>query len=300
MSQYKQIAAQYAGLQKIICRVLEKTDEKALFVENKWEKEIGSGITCIIQNGAAFEKVGVNYSAVEGNFSPQMEKMLGEKAEKYSATGISSIIHPVNPHVPIIHMNIRYFALNNGVEWFGGGIDLTPHYIDIAEARLFHQKIKAVCDKFCLAYYPHFKKWADDYFFLPHRNETRGIGGIFFDRLKPGKEFSSDQLQAFVLELGNAYPQIYSEIVTRKKNLPYGESEKKWQQIRCGRYVEFNLIYDRGTKFGLESQGNTESILISLPTNASWEYNYQATKGTPEYATLELLKKDIDWINYPS
>jgi coproporphyrinogen III oxidase len=298
MGKVEQIASLYCGLQKNICNLLEQTERKASFKEDSWEKEIGSGVACVIQNGEVIEKGGVNYSFVKGNFTPRMEKLLGVKANSYSATGVSSILHPVNPYVPIIHMNVRYFALDNGIEWFGGGIDLTPHYVDIAEAKAFHLELKNICDKYSNLFYPHYKKWADDYFFLPHRGETRGVGGIFFDRLIPDNTISFEQLRSFSLELGNAYPGIYSKIVRKKSNRAFDEAAKKWQQIRRGRYVEFNLLYDRGTKFGLESGGNTESILISLPTNASWEFNHSAASGSAEDQTLQMLKKDIDWINY--
>ncbi len=298
MSKVQQIASAYSELQKKICRILEKADGKASFTEHTWEKEIGSGSTCVIQNGNVIEKGAVNYSFVQGEFTPQMGKLLGEKASHYAVTGISSIIHPVNPHVPIIHMNIRYFELDNKTVWFGGGIDLTPHFVDVAEAKAFHQQLKTMCDKYSAAFYPHFKEWADNYFFIPHRNETRGIGGIFFDRMKPDHTISFEELLRFTLELGNTYPKIYAEIMQKKSKLSFTEAEKKWQQIRRGRYVEFNLVYDRGTKFGLESNGNTESILVSLPANASWEFNYKVETDSPEYHTLQMLRKEIDWVNY--
>ncbi len=298
MRKVEQIASLYSGLQKNICGILEKTDGKASFAENRWEKEIGSGVTCVIQNGNVIEKGGVNYSFVQGNLTPQMRKLLGVQAKTYSATGISSIMHPVNPYVPIIHLNVRYFALDNGTGWFGGGIDLTPHYVDVSESKAFHRELKLICDKYSELFYPNYKKWADDYFFIPHRNETRGIGGIFFDRLAPDPTIGFESLLSFTLELGNAYPLIYSEIVKKKSKLAFTEAEKRWQQIRRGRYVEFNLIYDRGTKFGLESDGNTESILISLPANASWEYKYETVADSAESLTLQLLQKKIDWVNF--
>lgn len=297
MRKIEQIATLYAELQLRICNILAKADGKASFEENRWENEIGSGMTCVIKNGNAIEKGGVNYSYVSGNVTTQMEKILGEKADRYSATGISSIMHPINPHVPIIHMNVRYFELDNGRGWFGGGIDLTPHYVDVSEARAFHLVLNAICGKYSDLFYPRFKKWADDYFFLPHRGETRGVGGIFFDRLIPDSTCSFEQLLSFTAELGNAYPEIYSEIVKKKSTRVFSETEKKWQKIRRGRYVEFNLICDRGTKFGLESGGNTESILISLPADAAWEYNYATAPGSAEDRTLKLLKKNIDWVN---
>lgn len=299
MQNAKHIAELYASLQEKICDILEKADGGSVFQHNRWEKEIGSGVTSVFQNGKAIEKGAVNFSFVEGKFNKAMETLLGEKADKYSATGISSILHPLNPHMPIIHMNIRYFALDNGTEWFGGGIDLTPHYIDFAEAKAFHHKLAAICNKYNPAFYPEYKQWADNYFYLPHRSETRGVGGIFFDRLKPGKEATFEQILEFTLSLGEAYPEIYAERIREKAQMTFGESEKKWQALRRGRYVEFNLIYDRGTKFGLESGGNTESILVSMPPTSAWEYNFSPQDGSPEQNTQNYLRKDIDWLNFP-
>ncbi|KAF0239009.1 MAG: coproporphyrinogen III [Prolixibacteraceae bacterium] len=297
MNKIVKIAEAYTELQSMICRILEKADGKANFSVNPWQKDIGNGITCVLQDGAIIEKGAVNFSFVKGKFSAQMEKLLGEKAVEFAATGISSILHPINPWMPIIHMNVRYFALNNGSSWFGGGIDLTPHIILPEDAVLFHRLLKEVCDRFDADFYPEFKNWADDYYFLPHRNETRGVGGIFFDRLKPAENQGFDKLFGFTCALANAYPKIYSGFMEKNGQKSYYEREKKWQNLRRGRYVEFNLIHDRGTKFGFESDGNTESILLSLPTNASWEYNYIPEPGGFEEATLKQLKKGIDWLN---
>lgn len=292
------IAQTYSEVQKEICEILEVADGKGKFAENKWNKEIGSGNTCVLQNGAIIEKGAVNFSFVKGEYSPEMEQLLGEKASSFAATGISSIIHPINPLVPIIHMNVRHFALDNGVSWFGGGIDLTPHIIEPEDAAIFHKALKTICDKYNAKFYPEFKTWADDYYYLPHRNETRGVGGIFFDRLKADDNNSFQQLFDFTIELAKAYPIIYAEFMKKNSSKSYTEREKEWQNLRRGRYVEFNLIHDRGTKFGLESGGNTESILASLPANASWEYNYEAEPGGFEENTLQLLKKGINWIDY--
>lgn len=298
MKEIEKIADSYKKIQAEICKVLELADGKGKFSFNKWEKEIGSGITCVLQKGEIIEKGAVNFSFVEGAFTKQMEQLLGEKADSYAATGISSILHPVNPWMPIIHMNVRYFALNNGVSWFGGGIDLTPHIIIPEDAAYFHRALKEICDPVNADFYPEYKKWADDYYFLPHRNETRGVGGIFFDRLKPGQENSFETLLKFTQELAKNYPVIYSGFMNKYGKKQFSEREKNWQNLRRGRYVEFNLIHDRGTKFGLESNGNTESILLSLPANASWEYNYIPEKGGFEEKTLQLLKKEMDWINF--
>lgn len=292
------VAENFLETQENICQTLEQADTQKQFSRDKWEKEIGGGLTRVLQDGKHIEKAAVNFSLVKGSYSPKMEKLLGEKAETYAATGVSSIIHPHNVHVPIIHMNIRYFTLNNGTHWFGGGIDLTPHYIVKEDAAWFHRQIKDICDSYKADFYTRFKKWADDYFYIEHRNETRGVGGIFFDRLKPANDEEAEHLLSFVLELGNAYGRIYAEMIRKSADRPQTGNEKDWQKLRRGRYVEFNLVYDRGTKFGLESGGNTESILLSMPPQASWEYNFVATKGSKEEETLEGLKKDINWLQY--
>lgn len=290
------IAALYKETQKSICSVLEKADGKGKFITDYWEKEIGSGITCVMQNGSIIEKAGVNFSYVSGNFSDKMAQLLGEKASGFSATGISSIIHSSNPFVPTIHMNVRYFCLDNGSAWFGGGIDLTPSYINVEEARIFHSTLKYICDKYNKSYYPDWKTQADDYFYLKHRNETRGIGGIFFDYIKPHNEVETSKMVELCCELANTYPKIYSNLMAANGSKTYSKNNKDWQKIRRGRYVEFNLLYDKGTKFGLESDGNTESILISLPSEVKWNYNHLPKKDSPEEATLNLLKKDINWV----
>ena len=286
----------YKDIQQIICRTLEEADGKGKFSESTWEKEIGSGITCVMQNGAIIEKAGVNFSSVKGKFNDNMARLLGEEAGTFAATGISSIIHSGNPFVPTIHMNVRYFSLDNGSVWFGGGIDLTPAYINLEEARRFHQTIKNICDKYDITFYPSWKNWADDYFYLPHRKETRGIGGIFFDRVKPASDIDFEKMLLLTSELARIYPIIYGELMDANGRKPFTSAQKKWQKIRRGRYVEFNLIHDRGTKFGLESEGNIESILVSLPAEVEWVYQYQPKPGSPEGLTQELLKKGIDWV----
>lgn len=297
MKEIEEIAETYSEMQKEICQVLETADGKGKFTKNKWSKELGNGITCVLENGAIIEKGAVNFSFVKGKYSEKMEQLLGEKANHYAATGISSIIHPINPWMPIIHMNVRHFTLDNGVSWFGGGIDLTPHIIELEDAISFHTTLKEICDQFDIQFYPKFKNWADDYYYISHRNETRGVGGIFFDRLKPDEKSSFEKLFEFTIALAKAYPNIYSGFMKRNSSRAFSEREKKWQNLRRGRYVEFNLIHDRGTKFGLESNGNTESILVSLPASASWEYDYVPESGGYEENTLRYLKKNIDWIN---
>ncbi len=285
-------------IQDHICKELELEDGKGKFIEDKWDRlEGGGGRTRIIQNGNVIEKGGVAFSAVSG---PTPEKILNKlKLEKadFFATGVSIVLHPESPMVPIIHMNIRYFEMSTGVKWFGGGIDLTPHYVDLDDAKYFHQEIKATCDKFHPEYYPKFKKWADDYFFSKHRNETRGIGGIFFDRLVSDDPQEMQKIFEFVKAVGYLFPKIYRHFMAKNKSLTYGEKEKKWQALRRGRYVEFNLVWDAGTKFGLDTNGRTESILMSMPPAANWEYMHQPEKGSKEAKTLDYLKKDINWAN---
>jgi coproporphyrinogen III oxidase len=292
------ISTYFQILQDNICTALETADGKAIFREDAWIREGGGGgKTRVIEGGNVIEKGGVNFSAVWGNLHPKMVQNMGLSEETtFFATGVSIVLHPQSPKVPIIHKNIRYFELGNGNCWFGGGIDLTPHYIDIDDARWFHQQLKDTCDKHSPDYYPRFKQWADDYFFSPHRNETRGVGGIFFDYQKPTDDISKEDLFAFVTSVGEAFAPIYTHFMSKNKNIPYNEAEKQWQMLRRGRYVEFNLVHDRGTKFGLETNGRTESILMSLPPMAQWVYDYIPVSNSEEMKTLQLLKKDIDWL----
>ncbi|WP_162426363.1 oxygen-dependent coproporphyrinogen oxidase [Pontibacter pudoricolor] len=281
-----------------LVRDLENCDGGTTFQTDEWQHaEHGGGITRIIEHGTVLEKGGVNFSAVGGQLSPQFLKMLEMPDPNFFATGVSVVMHPHNPMVPITHMNVRYFEAGNGNAWFGGGIDLTPVYVDLKQAQEFHQAMKAVCDKHHPSYYPAFKKWADDYFFNDHRNETRGVGGIFFDRLMATEEFTIKQRFDFVKDVAYAFAPFYTKIINENRKLPFTEAQKKWQLIRRGRYVEFNLVYDRGTKFGLMTGGRIESILMSLPELASWVYNHKPEPGSPEEQTLNYLKKDIDWIN---
>lgn len=294
----EKIIADFMAIQDHICKELEAGDGKALFFEDEWDRaEGGGGRTRIIKDGNIIAKGGVAFSAVHG---PTPEKILGklnlEKAD-FFATGVSIVIHPDSPMVPIIHMNIRYFEMSNGVYWFGGGIDLTPHYVDSDDAAYFHQQVKDTCDRFDPAYYPKFKQWADEYFFIPHRNETRGVGGIFFDRLVASEEVPFQDLFEFVKSIGYLFPKIYRHFMSKNSGLPFGENERKWQALRRGRYVEFNLVWDAGTKFGLDTKGRTESILMSMPPVAAWEYNQQPQPGSLEAFTLDQLKKGMDWTN---
>jgi coproporphyrinogen III oxidase len=291
------IAEQFRLLQDHICNRLEQVDGKGKFIEDKWNREEGGGgRTRIIRNGGVIEKGGVAFSEVFGPVSDVMKKQLGLDGSDFFASGVSIVLHPENPHVPIIHMNVRYFEMDNGTYWFGGGIDLTPHYIVPEQAKLFHQGLKKICDKYHSDFYSKFKKWADDYFFIPHRNETRGIGGIFFDHQTGNESISKEQLFQFCIDLGNAFPELYAQQVEFGRNRTFSDQEIHWRNLRRGRYVEFNLVHDRGTKFGLFSGGRTESILMSLPADASWEYNYEPLDDSPEKNTNLSLKKSIDWL----
>lgn len=296
------VEAYFKSLQNTICLALEETDGKARFQEDIWTRpEGGGGKTRIIQEGNIIEKGGVNFSAVEGKLPQNIADALKLVAANFFATGVSIVIHPNQPHVPIIHMNVRYFETmdadgNPLVSWFGGGIDLTPHYVDEKQAGWFHQELKNTCDEFDLAYYPKFKKWADDYFFIQHRKETRGVGGIFFDRLSETPSCSMVQLFSFVQAVGNVFAPIYTHLMRINHGKKFTPEEKQWQLLRRGRYVEFNLVYDKGTKFGLDTNGRIESILMSLPNMASWIYNFPVNANSNEAKTLSLLQKEINWI----
>ncbi|MBD1392096.1 oxygen-dependent coproporphyrinogen oxidase [Mucilaginibacter glaciei] len=300
----EQIAADYQEIQDEICAALEATDGKAVFEQELWDREGGGGgRTRVIQNGNIFEKGGVNFSAVHGTLPHTMKKALNVEQDDFFATGISIVIHPNHPLVPIIHMNIRYFEMpssfntnHSPVRWFGGGIDLTPHYVVEDDARFFHESLKAVCDQFYHDFYHRFKIWADDYFFIKHRDETRGIGGIFYDRLTANDDMSWTDIFEFSKAIGRSFIPIYTELVNRNRGKKFTEQQQLWQYQRRSRYTEFNLVYDAGTRFGLETNGRIESILMSLPPTAKWVYNYQAEPGSEEEKTLSLLKKGINWV----
>jgi coproporphyrinogen III oxidase len=292
------IADYFKKLQDQICQGIELEDGGALFKEDLWDRpEGGGGCSRLMANGNVLEKAGVNFSAVHGPLHPKMVTSLNLKEEvDFFATGVSIVMHPKNPWVPIIHMNVRYFELSNGEHWFGGGIDLTPHIIIPEQAKWFHQQLKSVCDQSDLNYYPKFKNWADDYFFSPHRNETRGIGGIFFDYLKSNHSDEKLANFSFVQSVGEAFVPIYTHLMRENATRTFGQAEKDFQLLRRGRYVEFNLVHDRGTKFGLETNGRTESILMSLPPLAAWEYMYDENSYPEGKNTLELLKKGVEWV----
>jgi coproporphyrinogen III oxidase len=300
----EQIAADYQQIQDEICAALEATDGKAAFEEEEWQREGGGGgRTRIIQNGDIFEKGGVNFSAVEGQLPHTIKKALNVEQDDFFATGVSIVIHPNHPLVPIIHMNIRYFEMPSSfgkdsppVRWFGGGIDLTPHYVIDQDARFFHGGVKDVCDRFNADFYHRFKVWADDYFYIKHRNETRGIGGIFYDRLTATDDMKWEDIFEFSKALGRSFIPIYTQLVNNNRTKEYTADHQQWQYQRRSRYTEFNLVYDAGTKFGLETNGRIESILMSLPPTAKWVYDYHAAPGSEEEKTLSLLKKGINWV----
>lgn len=299
----EQITADYQTIQDEICLALETLDGKSKFEEELWERNGGGGgRTRVIQNGNILEKGGVNFSAVYGTLPDVMKKALKVESDDFFATGVSIVIHPNHPMVPIIHMNIRYFEMPstmagvNPIRWFGGGIDLTPHYVFDDDARFFHQSLKLVCDKFSIDFYNKFKAWADDYFYIKHREETRGIGGIFYDKLVANDDLTWESVFEFSKALGRTFAPTYTELVNRHRDDHYNEQQQNWQYLRRSRYAEFNLVYDAGTKFGLETNGRIESILMSLPPTAKWAYNYRAEPGSEEEKTLSLLTKGINWV----
>ena len=288
----RQITAYFQDLQDRICRTLEQTDGSAQFHEDIWQYAGGGGgRTRVLQDGAVFEKAAVNSCAVEGSFPEHIAARINIAAAQFFACGISLVLHPQSPMAPIVHMNLRYFEQSDGKWWFGGGADLTPCYPFVEDIRHFHGSLKTACDAHDPHYYGRFKKWCDDYFFLKHRNETRGVGGIFFDRQSTniGADF------AFVREVGECFLPAYLPIVQRRSVMPYGEREKTFQLIRRARYVEFNLLYDRGTAFGLETMGRVESILVSMPPVARWPYAWTPEEGSREAALAHFLVAR-DWL----
>ncbi len=290
------------NLQDKICSGLESVDGKERFAEDLWERaEGGSGKTRVIANGNVFEKGGVNTSVVFGDVTPPMKKQLNIDGDKWFACGVSIVIHPSNPFVPTIHCNYRMFELYDTNEvlidrWFGGGADLTPYYLFEEDAIHFHAVHKNVCDQFNNTLYPEFKKHCDDYFVNWHRNnERRGIGGIFYDYQREDR-LSVDQWMQFSQLCGEAFLAAYLPIVEKRKHTPFTAQHKKWQELRRGRYVEFNLVHDRGTIFGLKTNGRIESILMSLPPTVRFEYNFQPEPGTPEDELLQTCLKPRDWV----
>lgn len=294
MSIKDKFVAYIQDLQDSICAGLEAEDGKAKFAEDNWQRpEGGGGRSRVITGGNVFEKGGVNISMVEGALPAAMQQAFNVPESNFFAAGLSLVIHPLNPFVPTVHANWRYFELydKEGTRldcWFGGGSDLTPYYIFEDDARHFHGTLKAAMDPFGAEHYPTHKQHCDEYFVNKHRdNEMRGIGGVFYDYLRPVGAADEARLLAFQQANGNAFLPAYLPIVRQRKDLPYTEKEIEWQEIRRGRYVEFNLIHDRGTLFGLKTNGRTESILMSLPPRARWEYCYQPAAGSREESMMQ-------------
>jgi len=296
-----QVKKYLVQLQESICSDLESLDGRAIFEIDRWTKEdgSGSGITSVICDGNVFEKGGVNFSIVEGNKMPKSASALRPELEgrKYTALGVSLVMHPENPYIPTVHANVRFFvAEESGKEpiwWFGGGFDLTPFYGFDEDAVHWHTTAKKACLPFGEKVYSKYKKWCDDYFYLEHRDEQRGIGGLFFDDLNEG---GFDRCFEFMKSVGNHFTDAYLPIVIKRKDTPYGEKERNFQLYRRGRYVEFNLIYDRGTLFGLQSGGRTESILMSMPPEVKWSYQFQVEKDSQEGKLYNHYLKPKEWI----
>ncbi len=290
------------GLQERLCRQLEEEDGRAKFIADAWSRqEGGGGITRVLSNGTVFEKAGVNFSHVTGErLPPSATRLRPELTDRrFEALGVSVVIHPLNPYVPTSHMNVRLFVALHETEppvwWFGGGFDLTPFYPFAEDAVAWHRAAKQICDPFGAEVYPRYKKECDEYFFLKHRQETRGIGGLFFDDLN---EWGFARCFEFIRAVGDGFFAAYSPIISRRKTASWGDRERNFQLYRRGRYVEFNLVFDRGTLFGLQSSGRTESILVSMPPLARWEYDWRPEPDSPEARLYELFLQPRDWIHF--
>jgi coproporphyrinogen III oxidase len=298
MDRRQKVTSWLKNLQNTIILALENEDGTVRFGSEVWERPGGGGgITRLGLNGSVIEKGGVNFSAVSGATPLPIQESFQSRAEEFFATGVSIVIHPSNPFVPIIHMNVRYFELSDGQAWFGGGIDLTPAYVINEDAVFFHTALKGVCDGYGPDWYAKYKAQADRYFYIRHRQEARGIGGIFYDRLPAAEESEFNHLWAFTQAVGNSFAPTYCQLIQRRKSHPFDEKNRFWQEHRRSRYVEFNLVYDAGTRFGLETNGRTESILMSLPPVARWESNYQPEAGTPEFLSQGVFSHPVDWVN---
>jgi coproporphyrinogen III oxidase len=290
------------ALQNRITTALAQEDGLALFREDKWQREGGGGgRTRVIENGNVFEKGGVNISEVFGSLPESMQNQLGVSHTDFFACGISLVLHPKNPMVPTVHANFRYFELydddkNVVDQWFGGGLDLTPYYLFEEDATHFHGVCKAACDAHDASFYADYKKKCDAYFWNHHRNEARGIGGLFFDYCRPNEVHDLASWYAFITQMGDAFLDAYLPIVQKRKILPYTEEQRQWQEIRRGRYVEFNLVHDKGTLFGLKTKGRIESILMSLPPTVQWAYDVQPEENSEEAKLITVLKNPITWV----
>jgi coproporphyrinogen III oxidase len=287
-------------LQDRICAGIEEEDGEAKFAEDKWDREGGGGgRTRVMSEGAVFEQAGIAFSHVHGAGMPASATAHRPElaGRGFDAMGVSLVIHPNNPYVPTSHANVRFFIAHKEGEdpiwWFGGGFDLTPYYPFQEDAVHWHHTAKQACDPFGEDVYPRFKKWCDEYFYIKHRGETRGVGGLFFDDLN---QWDFDTCFQFLQSVGNHYLPAYRPIVAKRKNTAYGDRERDFQLYRRGRYVEFNLVYDRGTLFGLQTGGRTESILMSLPPLVKWRYNWKPEPGTPEADLYENFLRPRDWL----
>lgn len=294
--------------QASICAAIEEIDGEGKFKTDAWVRENGGGgMSRVLQGGKVFEKAGVNLSVVYGTMPQEALKAATERGVDrakgmkpgervpFFACGLSSVMHPKNPFAPTMHFNYRYFETDGGVWWFGGGTDITPAYLNEEDMKHFHGTYKDVCDKHDPAFYPRFKKWADDYFVIPHRGETRGCGGIFYDDMNDNEGKTQEEMLAFAVDGLAAVVPAYGPIVEKHKNDEFTQKQKEWQLMRRGRYVEFNLVYDRGTIFGLKTGGRIESILMSLPETARWQYNHQPEAGSEEDKMLQVFKTPRDW-----
>ena len=297
----EQFLAYIKDLQNTITSKIEAIDGGAAFKQDLWERpQGGGGRTRVIENGNVFEKGGVNTSEVFGELPESMQAYFGVKEANFFACGLSLVLHPLNPMVPTVHANWRYFEMYNkqGVlidQWFGGGQDLTPYYLFEKDAKHFHQTCKAACDMHDPLFYPKYKARCDAYFYNPHREEGRGVGGLFFDYCKKSTKMQIKDWYNFVTQIGDSFLEAYTPIVEKRKGLPYTPEQKDWQEIRRGRYVEFNLVHDKGTLFGLKTNGRIESILMSLPPSVQWRYDHQPESGSEEEKLITVLKNPVNW-----
>ena len=295
----EEVAACFVDLQERVCREFEGIDVDVRFLRDSWQQATGGGCSCVASQGAVFEKAGVNYARVRGErLPPAATEAHPELASKpFEVMGVSIVVHPVNPYVPTAHCNVRFFLSRSDdgepIWWFGGGYDLTPCYPFREDVVFWHRAARDACEPFGKDVYPRFKRWCDEYFFIKHRNETRGVGGLFFDDLT---EWGFARSFEFARCVGDSFLSAYVEIVRKRRATPYGDRERRFQLYRRGRYVEFNLIYDRGTLFGLQSRGRVESILVSLPPRAEWHYGWEPRPGSPEEDLYLHYLKPQQWL----
>ena len=298
----EQFVAYIKELQDTITSKIDAIDGGATFKQDLWERpQGGGGRTRVIENGTVFEKGGVNISEVFGELPKSMQTYFGVEEADFFACGLSLVLHPLNPMAPTVHANWRYFEMydKQGTlidQWFGGGQDLTPYYLFEEDAKHFHQTCKAACDIHNPLFYPKYKARCDEYFYNPHREEARGVGGLFFDYCKKSPEMQIKDWYNFVTQIGDSFLDAYTPIVEKRKELPYTPAQKDWQEIRRGRYVEFNLVHDKGTLFGLKTNGRIESILMSLPPRVQWRYDHQPEPGSEEEKLIKVLKDPVNWV----